>query len=317
MSWQAEREKATAPGPAVPEGDPPPLLCTGTAAHCAELVNFSPAAGAGYLDYLVKDETWGDQYRSWIRRDFMQAVRYAAARVEEATAGWDYEDFSPIGLGDMSDPAGLAPTTGGVPDHSTHEDGNHIDVAYYQLYAPDNLLRPVGRHRGPTGLEAWHLTAAAHALDPWRTALFVAHLFEHPYLRFVLVDDQVGPVLEAALATLADEGRIEPEVLERTRVVYAGGDQSLPYFFAHHEHLHASMLPLLDIVADAVVEPGTLNRNSQGRFVTVRIELGAPHDAAGHRSRDRRPDARRRQLAAGARRTGQADGRRRKTARPI
>ena len=125
-----------------------PLPCQFTfrsAEHCRELVPFTPKLGPGYIDDPVVDESSEDQHRSYIRRDFMQLVKYAAFKVECLTGDWDYGNFPVVGLGDMSTITGGAPII--VPAHITHEDGNHIDIAYYQLYAPDNSLRPVGRVR--------------------------------------------------------------------------------------------------------------------------------------------------------------------------
>ncbi len=187
IEWQAYKHVATLPGPppARPCDELPPLFCIGSAEYCSELAPFAPAVSAGYLNYPVKDETWDDQHRSFLRRDLIQAVQYAA-KVAYRTADWDYGNFGPLGLGDMSDANSDGPTTNSLPDHLGHEDGNHIDVAYYQLYAPDNLLRPVGRH------EDGYLTERPYALDSWRTALFLVDLCEHPHMRYIAVDAQVG-----------------------------------------------------------------------------------------------------------------------------
>jgi hypothetical protein len=271
IEWLAHRQVAIFPGlpsPA-PDNELPPLLCTGHAEYCSELLPFEPVVGPGFLNYLVKDETWDDQYRSYVRRDLMQAVKYAAAKVESRTSDWEYGNFAPLGLGDMSDANGQSPATNGIPDHLTHEDGNHIDIAYYQLYATDNLLRPVGRHQNG------YLTATPYALDRWRTALFLAYLSEHPHLRYVAVDEQVGLALEEAFLDLEELGWIDAGVRAQIPLVYGEGVTA-----GHHDHMHVAMNVLHPIVANAKVTPQTLNRASGVRYVTAHLELAEGYDAA-------------------------------------
>lgn len=273
IDWQSQKSAVALPGNQPPTQceSLPPLFCTGSVEHCSELVQFSPAIGTGYLDYLVKDETSDDQYRSYIRRDLMLLVKYAAAKVECAAADWNYGNFAPIGLGDMSTSAGLAPT--GFPGHSTHENGNHIDIAYYQRYAPDNLLRPVCRHHdGFT--DALLCTSEPYALDQWRSALFMAYLSEHPLLRYLLVDQEVGLALISALDDLELFGWIDATTVEDIRFVGVS-DQ----YLAHHDHVHVAMREIHPI-AHVNLTPKTLNMKSHGKYVTGTIQFDEAYDPA-------------------------------------
>jgi len=273
LEWQVQKPIDVIPGS--PPGQPcqgVPLFCTGGAEDCQALLPFQPAIGPGYINYLVKDETWEDQSRSYIRRDLMQLVKYAAARVQCDTADWSYGNSAPLGLGDMSDANGLAPL--GFPGHSTHEAGNHIDIAYYQLYATDNLLRPVGRHHADY-VDVWYLTEPPPALDALRTALFIAHLSEHPHLRYIIVDWQIGLALEEAFSELEALGWIDPSLRALIPLIYGPG-----WYRFHHDHMHVAMSLLHPIVSDVEVKPATLNKKSQGKYVIGHVELVAGHAAA-------------------------------------
>lgn len=265
IEWLAQRQIAIFPGrpSAAPSNELPPLFCAGDAEYCSELLPFGPAVGPGFLNYLVKDETWDDQYRSYLRRDLMRVVKYAAAKVDSHTSDWEYGNFAPLGLGDMSDANGQAPTTNGVPDHISHEDGNHIDIAYYQLYAPDNLLRPVGRHQDA------YLTEPPYALDRWRTALFLVYLSEHPHLRYIAVDEQAGLLLEEAFHDLESLGWIDAGVRARIPLVYGVNQVTA----GHHDHMHVAMNILHPLIADAKLTPDPLKKSGHGRYVTGHLEL--------------------------------------------
>jgi hypothetical protein len=278
-TWQAEKYTGQpvlpgeAPGPAC--DNLPPLYCTGDAGHCGELLHFDPPAGPGYLDYSDPPR----QY-SYLRRDLMYLVKYATAKTACKTADWDYGNFAPLGLGDMSEEDGATPgTSSGYLRHpaGSHTDGRDIDTAYYQLFAADNLLRPVGMHYDGYA-EAYHLVGPPYALDPWRTALYVACLSEHPRLRVIGVDGQIGPVLEEALDTLVDLGWLDAGLRESIPLVYEEEDMGWGFYYFHHHHMHISMNPVYDVVTAAEIGPQTLNRRSEGRFVTAHVELIADLD---------------------------------------
>jgi hypothetical protein len=274
IDWQVSKASPIVPGP--PENAQcqslPEMYCIGSAEYCSELVQFDPAVGTGYIDYLVKDETWDNQYRSYIRRDYSQLIEYATARVECSSSDWDYGNDAPVGLGDMSTADGTAPT--GFPGHSTHEDGNHVDVAYYQAYSTDNLLRPVCRHHNPP-FDVFQCTASPFALDPWRTSLFMAFLAEHPLLRYILVDGEIFGSLSQAMDDLVSFGWISQELRDAIQM----REQPEPFTF-HHDHAHIALHVLEPIVSSFEIRPGTLNLNSKGRFVTGYLELMPGHHPA-------------------------------------
>jgi len=253
-----------------------PLYCAGDADHCAEIVLFEPGSGPGYSRYFP-------DFRSHLRRDVMMLTKYATAKTECQTADWPYWRFESLGLGDMSEADGSIPGTSlGTPFHppGTHEYGADIDIAYYQLYSNDNLLRAVCSSFEGYLLDAYHCVDPPHGLDPWRTALFISNLTEHPLLRVVYVDWMVGPILDDALDDMVSLGWIDAE--HRANIplgYYAEGDEEQEYLF-HHHHMHVSMNHLYDIVTMVEITPDTLNRKSQGQFVTAHIELLAGLDAS-------------------------------------
>lgn len=269
------------PGPMC--DDSIPLLCVGDAANCAEIVPFDPDVGPGYLDYALNGETPDNQYRSYIRRDAMMLTKYAAAMTECKSADWGYWNFAPLGLGDMSEADGSIPGTSiGSPGHppGTHEYGADIDVAYYQLYSNDNLLRTVCSSFAGYLNDTGHCVDPPHGLDPWRTALFISNLSEHPLLRIVYVDWLVGPIIDDTLDEMVSFGWIDAEDRAAIPLVYyVEGDEEQEYLF-HHHHMHVSMNHLYDILTMVDITPDTLNRRSQGKFVTAYIELIAGLDAS-------------------------------------
>ena len=134
-TWFVEKSigAPTNPGPAPgPTCDQlPSLLCTGSVEHCFELIQFEPDEGPGYWDYPIPGETSVDQWYSFLRRDAVMLIKYAAAKVECKTEFWDYGNFEPLGLGDMSEEDGSTPGANiGSLRHppGTHEDGNDLDV---------------------------------------------------------------------------------------------------------------------------------------------------------------------------------------------
>jgi hypothetical protein len=201
----------------------------------------------------------------------MQLVQYATAKVACKTADWEYGNFEPLALGDMSEADGSTPAllTLGVYLHppGTHEDGRDIDTAYYQIFSDDNRLRAICLHYDS------HCVETPYALDIWRTALYIAYLAEHPLLRVIGVDGQAGLVLEGALDTLVATGWIEAELRNSIPLAYETEDTGLGWFRYHHHHNHVSMNYLYDAVASAQIQPDTLNRASQGEFVTLHLEL--------------------------------------------
>jgi len=250
-TWYLEKDvdaptnPGPAPGPAC--DDLPPLLCTGGGVYCTELIPFEPDTGPGFLNYPVSGETWDDQVYSYLRRDAVMLIKYAAAKVACKTAGWDYGNLAPLGLGDMSEADGSAPGTNvGQPRHppGSHEQGNDIDTGYYQLFSPDNLMRPVGDSYIGTE-DQFHLIGEPYALDVWRTALFIAYLSEHPGLRVVGVDGRIGLVLEDAYTQLVALGWIDSNWYFSIPLAYEVTNQGYGWFLHHHHHMHISMISRL------------------------------------------------------------------------
>lgn len=235
----------------------PSLECNGDDAYCTEIVPFEPTNGPGYINYPVNGETWDEQYRSYLRRDLMMVIKYASAKVMCMSEGWDYHQFEILGLGDMSEMDGAIPgTSEGNPGHplGTHQDGNDIDVAYYQMDIQSawpklrndevenegNLLDYVCKYT-KFGINIYHCTEPPYLLDPWRTALFIAYLAEHPNLRVIGVDGQVGPVVEKALGQLVQVGWIDADLREQIPLAYETTNENKGWFLYHHHHLHISM----------------------------------------------------------------------------
>src|SRR5688572_3011709 len=167
----------TSPDPLPPPGrgpgpdcDLPPLRCPDDDATCNDIVLFSPSEGTGYVDIPLDDETPTNQYASYLRRDLMMVVQYAAAKVACKAAGWA-GSTAPLALGDMSEKNGDIPgTAAGMPGHprGSHTDGHDIDLAYYQNGRAENRMRPVCYHIF-NGVDQYHCIAPADWLDPWRT----------------------------------------------------------------------------------------------------------------------------------------------------
>jgi len=280
IDWQLTKYRTVPPRPDLP--DPfPPLFCPGSAEYSSQLVSFEPVEGQGYLDYPVGDETWDNQYRSYLRRDLMYLVKYATAKVAQKTATWDYGNGEPLGLGDMSEANGAIPgTSNGSPDHpeGTHTDGCDIDTAYYQLYAPDNLLRAICDYSDGETI-VYHCVDEPYALDRWRTALFLAYLSEHPRLRAIGVDGKAGPILQDTLDELVESGFIASSLRARIPLAYEVTDHGLGWYSFHLGHLHISMKPLYQILAEMSIAFDGKDEDNQSEYITAYIELVEGKDA--------------------------------------
>jgi hypothetical protein len=230
----------TGPGPSCPSL--PPLECSGGASYCGQLTTFDPRQGTGYDDYPINGETAANQYRSYLRRDLVMLVKYAAAKTACKTAGWTPGNGAPIGLGDMSEQNGAIPGTSiNQPGHpaGTHTNGFDIDVGYFQVGTPDNHLREICEHV-ENGKEAYHCTAAPDRLDPWRTAFFLGSVFEHPSFRVAGVDGKVGPTVRAAIETLCKNGWLTSYACSHVKLAYEQTDQGQGWYYFHHHHAHLS-----------------------------------------------------------------------------
>jgi hypothetical protein len=284
VSWQAVKylnnDIVPNDGPGPGCYNLPSLYCMGSAEYCSELVPFEPEIDIAYINYPQMYESWENQFRSYLGRDLMLLIKYASSKLQCKTEGWDFGNFAPLGLGDMSEADGSIPGTSiGMPGHppGTHLNGRDIDVAYYQLYSPDNLLRAVCDHY-ENFMEANHCTGEPYTLDVWRTALFVSFLAEHPRLRVIGVDGKVGPVLEDALDELVLAGWIDANLRDNIPLKYEETDGGLGWYLNHHHHIHISMHPIQPILLSVDILPDTLNLSSSGQYITGYIELIEGYD---------------------------------------
>lgn len=260
-TWYVAKEMLVPPSPGQAPGpmcdDLPPLMCDPAGFdNCYEWIPFEPVVGPGYYNYPVPGETWEDQRYSYARRDLIYLVKYATAKVACKTVGWGYGNLAPLGLGDMSQADGATPGTDiGSLRHppGTHTSGLDIDMAYYQIYSPDNLMRSVGENFIGT-VNQFHLVDDPFLLDRWRTALFIAYLSEHPHLRIIGVDGRIGPILEDTLDELVTLGWIDSGLRSAIPLAYEVEDGGLGWYLYHHGHMHLSMIA---DVSDVPVSGGT------------------------------------------------------------
>lgn len=217
---------------------PPPPPPTG----CGLLSAFDPRATPAYDDYPINGETADNQYRSFLRGELVRIVQSAAQLVLEVASGSTTGHGAPIGLGDMSECDGSIPgTSTGDPGHprGTHTGGNDIDIAYYQTGTPDNHLRAVCETT-INRVEQNHCVAAPDRLDAHRTALFLEALASSGALRLVVVDGQIGPVLETELSRLCAERVTD---CSQVPLAYEVTDQGQGLFLFHQHQMHVSFQP--------------------------------------------------------------------------
>ena len=280
-NWEAEKYidlgvlPSNAPGQ--PCDDLPPLYCMGDSEYCSELVQFTPESGDGYINQTY------EEFR-YIRRDLMMLIKYASAKIACKTADWDYGNKGALGLIDMSEEGGLTPgATSGFYRHplGTHENGKDIDTAYFQLYSTDNLARLVGLNYDN------HLVEPPYNLDKWRTALYISYLAEHPRVRVIGVDGQIGLIFDGpegpneiggTFDELVDLGWIDSDLRDSIPLAYEVEDYGYGWFRFHHHHMHVSMNPIASIVSSLEINPDTLNRNNKGNKVTAHIEFNGDID---------------------------------------
>jgi len=232
-----------------------------------EVAQFTPDRGDGYWDYAENGETDDDQYRSFLRRDVQQMIKYAAGWTRCLAQDWTFGNQQPLGLGDMSEEDGSIPgSREGDPDHpgGSHLYGQDIDIAYFQLDADENLLRVVCEHTDSKGRDQYHCVSKPDNLDVYRSALFLAKLHDHDNVRVIGVDGQVGPLIEEAWEQLCDEGWLDPDsrICEGSdKLSYETTNSGRGWFYHHHHHFHLSTyggkgsFPLSDASEECLV-PG-------------------------------------------------------------
>lgn len=218
----------------------PDWRCT---SNCSEIIQFEAISGDGYWNYPLNGETWGNQYRSFVRRDVMMLVKYASASVRCMSQNWTFGNQEPLGLGDMSEANGDIPGESiGQPGHpeGTHVNGHDMDIAYYQMNPPDNKLRSVCEHT-INGQDQYHCVAPPNNLDVWRTALFLAKVQDTPAFRVVGVDGQIGPLVESAISQMCGAGWISGSACSSPAVAYEVTNTQRGWYYFHHHHFHISV----------------------------------------------------------------------------
>jgi hypothetical protein len=222
----------------------PPRACDGSPEYCAELVEI-PMVGSGYVDVRLDGEQIAEISSSYLRRDLMMLVRYAAAKVACKAEDWTIGNGGAIALGDASERDGSTPGTWrGSPRHppNTHVDGSAIDIAYFQRGTIDNQLRPICRHRSRSGADMYRCLDTPHRLDAWRTALFIGAFLEEPRIRVIGVDGVAAESILSAFDELCRRRMIEPTACDqRRRIRYETSNTGKGWFLGHHNHLHVSV----------------------------------------------------------------------------
>ncbi len=199
--------------------------------------------GDGYIDVHLDAEADTVTSTSYLRRDLMMLVQYAAAKVACKAADWSTGNGGLIALGDMSERDGATPgTRTGVPRHppNTHTRGRDIDIAYFQRDTLDNQLRPICKHRA-AGVDQYRCMARPTMLDAWRTAMFIGAFLEDVHVRVIGVDGKAGPPILAALDELCATAWIDAAACSRRdRVRWEIEPTGRGWFRGHHNHLHVS-----------------------------------------------------------------------------
>jgi hypothetical protein len=218
----------------------PPDVCVGET--CDELVEM-PITGRGYFDARLDSEQTPDTSTSYLRRDLLTLVRYAAANVECKSNDWPTGNGGEIALGDMSERDGSTPGTRvGSPRHPkrTHVGGRDIDIAYFQRDTLDNQLRPICEHRDG-GVELYRCIAPPTRLDAWRTALFMGALLEDARVRVIGIDGfAAGPILSAFDDLCATDWIERSACQRRSRITFERTNLGRGWFRGHHNHFHVS-----------------------------------------------------------------------------
>jgi hypothetical protein len=233
--------------PAYSVGDGPGPACVLPERRCTtacDELDEMPLGGVGYLDRRIEEETIPETSTSFVRRDLMMLVHYAAAKVACKARDWKTGNGGPIVLGDGSEIDGSTPgSVWGMPRHPAHShvDGLAIDIAYYQRGTVDNSLRPVCPHFTQRR-EQWHCTAAPALLDASRTALFVGALLEDEQVRVIGIDGLVAQPVLAAFDELCAHGWIDRDACtRRRRIRFERTNTGAGWFYGHHNHLHLAL----------------------------------------------------------------------------
>jgi hypothetical protein len=217
--------------------------CSGPPEWCAELVEM-PTVGQGYIDVRIAGEDRPETSTSYLRRDLILVVRYAAAKVACKAGDWHTGTGGEIVLGDMSERDGSTPgTASSRPRHpaNTHQDGRDIDIAYFQRDTLDNQLRSICRHTSVAGVDEYRCLAAPDHLDASRTALFLGAVLESTEIRVIGVDGRAARPILAAFDRLCTTGWIARWACDqRAKIHFELRSTGKGWFRGHHNHLHIS-----------------------------------------------------------------------------
>jgi hypothetical protein len=234
----------------------PSWSCKDGDAACQKLVRFDEDQANGWFvdnrdlsTTSIRDKSYLTTGKplygfSYMRRDMQVLMQYAAMSAICDTYNVP-GSLGPLGFGDLSDSAGRTPA--GRHPTGSHDGGMNADIAYFQnngrLVNSQVPVCPDGDN---------HCLGAPQQLDVERTAYFVAHIHEYPYVDVVAMDAQIGPLVLKKMADLCDKGRLndasgKPLRVCRERGVRLWWDASpaedLGWYHFHHHHMHVRISP--------------------------------------------------------------------------
>lgn len=196
---------------------------TSESGPCNEILQY-PRAPSDDHGYEVEHQA----HYSNLRLEVQYLIAWAA---EEVMA--EFPNTTPLSLMDMSEDDGVVPgTMVNSLRHplGTHENGNDLDIAYYQNDGDNNGEVVCPQNDGQ------FCTGPPSLLDAPRTAYFMAKLFSSGNVRVIGVDTLIAPLIEDAADDLLASGAITSAERDEFDYGMASGS-GWPF---HHHHLHFS-----------------------------------------------------------------------------